>query len=167
MVKFIADSMLGKLAIWLRIFGYDTLYFKDIDDAYLLRLAREGNRVILTRDTLLIKRRGIKDYIFIKDNEPANQLKQIIAGLLLKTGDNLFTRCIRCNEILLSIEKKEIEALVPEYVFETNNSFTQCRICKRIYWRGTHFKRMEERLKRLLNNPPKSPFIPFFQRGIS
>ncbi|MBI3353789.1 MAG: Mut7-C RNAse domain-containing protein [Nitrospirae bacterium] len=158
MNRFIADTMLGRLSTWLRIIGYDTLYFKDIDDASLLRLAREEGRVILTRDTLLLKRREIEDYVFIKDNEPINQLKQVIAALSLKTGDNLFSRCTRCNEILISIEKKYIEDLVPEYVFQTNNTFTQCRICRRVYWKGTHFKRMEDRLKRLLDNPPYSPF---------
>ncbi len=150
MIKFIADSMLGKLAIWLRILGYDTLYFKDIDDASLLRKAKEEDRMLLTRDTLLIKRRGVKNYIFINDNEPFKQLRQVIAELKLKINKNFLTRCIYCNEVLLLVSKNEVEGVVPEYVFENYNSFNQCRKCRKIYWRGTHFRKIEDRLSEIL-----------------
>lgn len=152
MTKFIADSMLGKLAIWLRILGCDTLYFKDIDDASLLRRAKEEDRMLLTRDTLLIKRRGIKNYVFINDNEPYKQLRQIITALKLKKSDEmLLTRCIYCNEELISVQKEDVEGIVPEYVYENHDSFNQCRECRKIYWRGTHFKRIENRLAEIFS----------------
>ena len=151
MIKFIADSMLGKLAIWLRILGYDTLYFKDIDDASLLRKAKEEDRILITRDTLLIKRRGIKNYILINDNEPHKQLRQIVGELKLKSDKNFLTRCIYCNEELLSISKNEVEGVVPEYVYENHDSFNQCRKCKKIYWKGTHFRKIENRLAEIFS----------------
>ncbi|MBI5179825.1 MAG: Mut7-C RNAse domain-containing protein [Nitrospirae bacterium] len=151
MIKLIADSMLGKLAIWLRVLGYDTLYFKEIDDASLLRMAKEEDRILLTRDTSLIKRRGIKNYVFINDNEPYKQLKQIITALKLKSDKDFLTRCIYCNEELITVQKEDVEGIVPEYVYENHNSFNQCRKCKKIYWRGTHFRRIENRLAEIFS----------------
>ena len=78
-MKFIADSMLGRLARWLRLIGYDTLYYPHIEDSLILRIAREEDRTLLTRDTRLVKVRGLKDFLLLKENDPFEQLKNVIS----------------------------------------------------------------------------------------
>jgi uncharacterized protein with PIN domain len=83
-------------------------------------------------------------------------LKQIITALKLKLDNKFLTRCIYCNEELISVQKEDVEGIVPEYVFENNDSFNQCRKCRKIYWRGTHFRRIEERLKGIIKEHEKN-----------
>jgi len=148
--RFFADSMLGKLARWMRTLGFDVEYEKDIDDAALVeRAVREGRR-ILTRDTLLIKRRRIKGgYIFIESDSIGDQLRQISA--LFGTGfERVLTRCLRCNSLLEDAPRSGIEDKVPPYVYNTQEKFMRCPRCERIYWAGTHKEKMLQALSRLL-----------------
>jgi uncharacterized protein with PIN domain len=94
-MKFIADVMLGRLARWMRFLGVDTLYYSDISDSRLLRIAREQDRFILTRDTRLIKVKGIKDYLLINANDSFKQLLEVIDTLKLKKFNPL-SRCVKC-----------------------------------------------------------------------
>lgn len=148
--RFFADSMLGKLARWMRTLGFDVEYEKDIDDAVLVgRAVREG-RIILTRDTLLIKRRRIKGrYIFIESDSIGEQLRQVCAiyGIGL---EHFLTRCLRCNSLLEEAIKSAIEGKVPPYVYNTQERFTRCPRCGRIYWAGTHREKMLRDVSRLL-----------------
>src|SRR3990170_7345169 len=105
-MKFIADVMLGRLAKWLRILGYDTAYRRNIRDAELIRLSLAECRMILTRDTRLIKKRGLKNYLFIVDDQFVAQLKQMVSELNMPYPKNTFSRRILCNEQLLSFSKE-------------------------------------------------------------
>ena len=139
--------MLGTLARFLRILGYDTLYPEEIRDAELLFLAYTQGRVLLTRDTRMGTR--ISPSVFVlKSAVPEEQLEKVIKEFKLKTGENLFTRCLECNTPLVEVAKKEVKGKVPPYVFKHHNKFARCPKCRKYYWTGTHTERMEERVKR-------------------
>ena len=149
-VCFIADVMLGRLARWLRLLGFDTLYYTDISDNRLLRVAREQRRFILTRDTRLVKIKGVKDYLLIKANDSFSQLREVIDTLKL-TRFKLLSRCVTCNGILTRIlDKNEIEDSVPEFIFLQFNFFLRCSDCGKVYWEGTHPKKFREKLSEVL-----------------
>lgn len=150
-MKFIADVMLGALARWLRTLGYDTLYFRDKDDRELLGMAEAEGRVLLTRDTGLLPLLGATPHLFIRDNEPENQLKEVVGAFRLRPDpEGYFTRCLRCNSPTIDIERKVVEGKVPEYIFHSNNDFKLCPDCDRIYWAGSHRMKMTDRLRELL-----------------
>jgi uncharacterized protein with PIN domain len=150
-IKFLADKMLGKLAKWLRILGYDTAYPSFDDDLSLILTARQEGRILLTRDTNLIKRRNICDFLFVKGDHWEEQLVGIIKELKLEIDLNskIFSRCSLCNTPTKDIDKKEVKNYVPPYVFSTQDKFVYCPSCKKYYWRGTHWQRMTQRIQKL------------------
>jgi len=149
-MKFIVDSNAGKLARWLRMMGYDALFFNNIEDARLVDIAIKEGRVILTRDTQITMRRVVTEdrvkAILLQHDDPKEQLRQVIKKLKLDCHLKQFTRCLECNQNLFIKTKEEIRGLVPPYVFRTQTKFMQCPSCLRIYWRGTHWQRMVEEL---------------------
>jgi uncharacterized protein with PIN domain len=145
---FLADSMLGTLAKWLRILGYDTLYDAGLDDNQLVRLARAEGRVLLTRDTGFLQRRGLR-LLFIESQVLEEQLAQVIQTCGLGTAD-LFTRCPICNTELEPVPKYEAWGQVPPYVFQAQEQFSLCPECNQFYWRGTHWQRMKDKLDSLI-----------------
>lgn len=148
--RFFADAMLGKLARWMRTLGYDVLYETGIDDTELLLKAAEEGRIVLTRDTLLMKRRLAKGRaVFIESGDLSGQLRQV-AEMFPIEKDKLLTRCLRCNALLSRVAKEAVKEKVPSYVFSTQNEFSICPACNRVYWGATHRERMLEELKRLL-----------------
>jgi len=153
-MKFIVDSNVGRLARWLRIAGFDTLFINDLDDNRLVRLALAEGRVLLTRDTQILKRRlvttGRLKVIFIEDIEVKAQLRQVLKTLNLSDKIKPFTLCLECNQPLVTRSKQEIEGLVPPYIFRTQTQYMQCPACQRIYWRGTHWERMRRELERIV-----------------
>jgi len=149
-LEFIADVMLGRLARWLRFLGFDTLYYSDISDSRLIRIAREQNRFVLTRDTRLVRIRAVKDYLLIKANDSYSQLLEVITTLNLREF-NPFSICVECNGQLTRIsDKKEIIGLVPEFVFLNFNLFLKCSNCGKIYWEGSHPQKFKEKLSKIL-----------------
>lgn len=152
--KFIADVMLGRLAKWLRIIGYDTLYFRKIEDSQLIRKAVSEGRILLTRDIELFNRGGFQG-LFIESGELGAQLAQVMKEAELKPRTRSKVRCPLCNERLEPVGKHRIKELVPAYVYSTQREFTRCSRCGKIFWRGTHWQRIERRLKEMdLNIPP-------------
>jgi uncharacterized protein with PIN domain len=146
--------MLGRLARWLRLLGFDTLYDPDISDARLLRISKEQERIILTRDTRLIKIRGIKDYLLLKANDSFQQLLEVIHALNLKDFQPL-SRCVACNGQLSKIpDKKEIRDSVPDFVFHNFHIFLRCGDCSKVYWEGTHPRMFRDKLTEVLNMLP-------------
>ncbi len=146
-MRFIADAMLGKLARWLRILGYDTAYASDIADDELIGRARAEGRFILTRDTGLVKRLKSDEFLFIKENATMDQLSQAVSELGLDTnGPGFLARCVECNTELVEADKDAVRGLVPEYAYHTNREFSRCPGCGRVYWPGTHPGRILRRL---------------------
>lgn len=137
--RFIADVMLGKLATWLRLLGCDVEYFPKISDDDLVERAFRTGRVILTRDTELIRRRKVRDnHFFVRGDGFRDQLRQVAERFSIVPFGRIMTRCLRCNETLMVIDRSEVRDRVPPYVFETQHDFRTCGRCGRVYWRGTH-----------------------------
>jgi uncharacterized protein len=157
MKKFACDRTLGRLAKWLRIFGYDTLYWNKIDDEKLIEICQAENRILLTRNTNLIKniaKRNLKGefiFYFIPENSVWNQLKNVVKAFELSRENNL-NLCSECNAQVIKVDKSEVEGHVPEYVFETQDVFTRCPNCGKYYWQGTHVTRMTNRLDEIFIN---------------
>jgi uncharacterized protein with PIN domain len=146
-MKFLADAMLGTLAKWLRILGYDTVFDTALDDHQLVRLARAEDRVLLTRDRELAQRRGVH-VLLVTSEQLDQQVRQVLADLDLEV-DRSFSRCPVCNEPLEALDREAARARVPAYVAETHEKFKVCPVCQRVYWRGTHWQRMDDHLSRL------------------
>ena len=145
--------MLGTLAKWLRILGYDTLFDPALNDHQLVRLARAEDRVLLTRDRELAQRRGVR-ILRIQGERLDEQIRQVLADLELKP-DRSFSRCPVCNQQLETVDSDTARSRVPAYVAQTHDTFRSCPACHRVYWRGTHWQQMDERLARLRES--KSP----------
>jgi len=156
---FVADDQLGKLARWLRILGFDTLYFREIDDEELIRKAAEEKRLLLTRDTRIAADPGDANCIFIESDNWIEQLRQLVAQLKLKLSpQGLFSRCLLCNAPLHPIPKTEVKERVPPFVFKTQEEFVHCSSCDKIYWQGTHVAHVLDVLKPVFQTTsPDSP----------
>ena len=148
--KFMVDNNVGKLTKWLRMVGYDALFFDGKDDARMIATAWQEGRVILTRDTQIMRRRvvtsGRLKALLLQSDEPEQQVRQVIATLGLDCRSGLFTRCLECNRPLVTVEKQQVKGRVPPYVFQTQRRYMACPGCARIYWRGTHWAAMKKRL---------------------
>ena len=148
-VRFLADTMLGRLAKWLRILGYDTLYLGDVEDHVLAKVATAQKRVLLTRDTELAGRKGFTS-LLIRSGELREQLIQVIEELDLELESGRWlSRCPLCNHLLLPVERESVRGEVPAYVFATQEQFVRCPHCDKVYWPGTHLDRIMEELERL------------------
>ena len=141
-VRLIADVMLGRLAKWLRLMGYDTRYDNAAEDVALLRIAQQEDRVLLTRDRGLSRQRGVRA-IWIESQELAAQIRQVQAAVGSPPNGAL-TRCTVCNTRLEPITKAGVEDRVPPYVFQTQEEFYHCPECGRIYWAATHVDAMRK-----------------------
>jgi uncharacterized protein with PIN domain len=150
-MKFLCDDNLGKLAKYLRILGYDTFFKKTISDAELLAVMLKQNRLVLTRDHNLIKKIEPEKYILVETDSPDEQLRAVIRDLSLKVHENeLFSRCLVCNEICHDVTKNDIADEVFPYTIKTQKQFKKCPACGRIYWQGSHYKDMVEKLKAVI-----------------
>ncbi|MFC2003871.1 Mut7-C RNAse domain-containing protein [Chloroflexota bacterium] len=152
-LKFIVDYNVGKLARWLRMMGYDTMLFTGEDDSRMVSTALRQERVILTRDTEIMKRRvvtsGRLKAILIETDEPDLQIRQVIESLNLDCQFSPFTICLECNQPLRETNREQVKDLVPPYVFQTQSQYMECPACRRIYWQGTHWQAMTEKLEKL------------------
>ena len=153
-IKFFADNNVGKLAKWLRMIGYDTLFFNGSDDSSMIAIALAEGRVILTRDTQIMRRRvvtsGQLKAILIQGDEPEQQMCQVIDSLNLDCQFRPFTICLECNQPLLPRSREQVKDLVPPYVFQTQVQYVECPTCHRIYWRGTHWQAMTKKLEKFM-----------------
>ncbi len=149
-MKFLCDEMLGSLAKWLRILGYDTKYIKNINDKKIIEIAEKEGRIVITRDKLLAKK---SKGIYINEKDIEKQLKKVVKCLNLNIEkEKILTRCTICNIKVVRIEKEKVKGKVPEYVWNNNENFWICPTCNRIYWIGSHWNKMEETIKKLQVN---------------
>ena len=153
--RFIVDHNVAKLARWLRMMGYDTLVFVGPDDTDMVRIALREDRILVTRDTGVMKRRVITSgrlpALLVAGDDPEAQIRQVITRYSLgSTG--AFTRCIECN---VPLEERALEAVlerVPPNVAQTQTRYVECPLCRRIYWKGTHWQAMKDTLERFGEN---------------
>ena len=149
-LRFMVDHNVGKLARWLRMMGYDTRLFTGDNDSDMVTLARREGRVILTRDTQIMKRRLVKSgeirALLMESDVPEAQMRQLITALKLDPELNPFSLCLECNQPLLAKSPAEVAGLVPPFVFKTQRQYMMCPQCQRIYWRGSHWQAMTGKL---------------------
>jgi len=143
----------GKLAKWLRMMGYDSLFFDGEDDSQMVRQALAEGRMILTRDAGIMKRRVVNNgqlkALLIESEKPERQMQQLMATLELNKNLRPFTLCLECNHPLVERSREEVKDRVPPYVYKTQTQYMECPACRRIYWRGTHWEAMKRKLEKL------------------
>jgi len=144
--KFLITENLNRMAKWLRILGYDTALYKSISFSNMNRVARKDRRVILTRDRKHLKMAQENKIILIRSIHHLKQLKEI-KSILTFEEKYLFSRCIHCNKLLYEISGRNIKELIPEFIYKNHNEFRICRKCGKIYWRGSHYKEMLNKLE--------------------
>lgn len=148
--SFVLDVHLGRLAAYLRMLGFDTFYQNHCDDGVLAQISSTERRILLTRDVGLLKRSIVVYGYFVRQTSPVDQLEEVIHRYDLSSQFEPFKRCIRCNGLLEPVLKAAISGEVPENITRTYESFQRCSSCRQIYWKGTHFKRMQSLTERLL-----------------
>ena len=142
-MRFVVDVMLGRLAKWLRILGYDTFYDPSARDEELLKRVEEEKRILLTRDTRLAARLKSDRCLLIESQNAKEQLRQVVQAFGLDASNYLLSICTRCNEKVESVNKSAVKGKVPGYVFANHDEFVQCGRCGRIYWSGSHFQEVQ------------------------
>lgn len=145
--RFVADVMLGSLSKWLRILGFDTLYFRDIDDNELIKTAKQQGRVLLTRDGGIAGSRKAGTCVFIHSEDIAGQLKEVLTAFPFTLSGS---RCAGCNGELSPAGRGDVAGDVPDHVFLNFNSFFRCNNCGKVYWEGSHRKTIDERIRGVL-----------------
>lgn len=148
-MKFVVDCMLGKLAKWLRILGFDTVYLNKSEDQELLRLARLEKRVLLTKDHELLRAAEGWPRLLIESDAWSEQLGQVLDAFKLRGRSRPHSRCLRCNVELKKIPKRLARNLVAPFVFEKSRSFAICPSCGRVFWPGSHFEDMDLKIERI------------------
>lgn len=150
--KFILDVHLGKLAKYLRLCGFDTLYRRNFKDPEIIKFSTSEKRIILTRDIELLKNKKVTHGYWIRSQHLNEQLKEVFLRFDLKNQVMPFSRCMECNGLLIDVTKEDIlERLLPETV-EFFANFKTCSECNRIYWEGSHYERMRRYIDNLIKN---------------
>lgn len=141
--RFILDQHLGRLAAYLRMLGFDLLHTVPAPDEQLAATSSSEDRVLLTRDVGLLKRKEVRRGYFVRATNPRTQLAEVVHRFSLLQSVAPFTRCIHCNTPLCPVEKALIVDRLPDRVAEVFDEFTQCPTCLRVYWKGSHYDRMQ------------------------
>ncbi|SHJ91929.1 hypothetical protein SAMN05444280_14023 [Tangfeifania diversioriginum] len=137
--RFVVDVNLGKLALKLRLLGFDTLFRNDFEDDEIIRISLGEKRIILTRDKGILKQNVVKHGYFLRNDDPKKQLKEVVDRLQLHHKFRPFSRCVSCNGELQKADKKELNQLVSDDTLQYYNEFWQCSDCGQVYWKGSHF----------------------------
>jgi uncharacterized protein with PIN domain len=132
--------------------GYDTLYSNSYDDEQIVATAVAEERIILTRDREMLKRKVVSHGYCIRSKETDHQIAEVIKRFQLEQSIKPFSRCLRCNIPLVSVEKKKIANRLPPLVQKYYEEFWSCKKCSRIYWKGSHWEQMSARIRRYLSD---------------
>ena len=152
-IKFIVDINVGKLVKWLRMMGYDALLFRETDDGIMIKIALRQNRVVLTKDSQIMKRRvvttGKLKILLLEGDNSRTQLRRVVNALDLNYNFKPLSRCLVCNRLLVISDNDNISNKVPPYIFANQSQYRRCPSCHRVYWQGTHWQAMIEELRKL------------------
>jgi uncharacterized protein len=147
--RFAADAMLGRLARWLRVLGFDTSFEPALADADLVRLEKDEGRILLTRDRHLLRELRPVCAHDVRQDDPLDQLRELVAAIGLRAPTELFTRCLICNTLLSPpLAEQEWAPLLPPGLVGIQGPVRRCPACGRVYWHGSHVRRMREALRR-------------------
>jgi uncharacterized protein with PIN domain len=153
-IRFVADAHLGGLARLLRMAGFDTIYDNGLRDDQVEVLAVEEERVVLTRDRELLKRRTIDYGCYVRALKAQAQLREVFERLGLAERARPFTRCLHDNAPLRFVAKEAVLDRLPPQVAATQDEFSTCDACGRVYWKGSHWQRMSEVLRNVHYDDP-------------
>ena len=142
--RFVLDVHLGRLAASLRMLGFDTLYRNDYPDEELAQISSSENRILLTRDTGLLKRSMVKYGYYVRATDPQKQLVEVLQRFDLKKAVTPFKRCMRCNGLLAPVAKESIMDQLLEKTKESIEEFHRCQDCNQIFWKGSHYDKMRK-----------------------
>lgn len=155
--RFVLDTHLGQLATYLRMLGFDTLYQNDQSDEELARLSSQEERILLTRDRGLLKRSTVTHGYCVRETSPRRQLVEVLRRFDLFDSTTPFRRCMRCNGLLQPVSKKAIRNRLPPRTQQYYDEFRLCQDCDQIYWKGSHYRRMQQFIERVFTQDPKAP----------
>ena len=141
--RFVLDAHLGRLAAYLRMLGFDSLYRNSYADEELASVSSRERRILLTRDVGLLKRAAVTHEYFVRETDARRQLAEIVGRFDLARLAAPFTRCLRCNGSLEEVAKEAIGADVPPRSAALHDRFARCAECGRVYWQGSHYRRMQ------------------------
>lgn len=142
--RFVLDTHLGRLAAYLRLFGYDTLYRNDYDDPTLADTSVNEHRILLTRDRQLLMRKQITHGYYVRATQPRQQLLEVLTRFDLYQTQQPFSRCMHCNGEITPVPKEKILSHLLPRTKAWQEQFWQCNQCNKIYWKGTHYQRMQQ-----------------------
>ncbi len=148
---FVLDVHLGKLARLMRMAGFDTLYRNDLDDPEIMDISVKQHRIILTRDIGILKHNMVTHGYWMHNTDPEKQFQEVVHRFDLKGEVNTFSRCMKCNGLLKEVPKEEIYDRLPECVKKHFDDFWQCTSCGNVYWKGSHYDRMKDKITMLLS----------------
>lgn len=148
--RFVLDVHLGRLAAYLRMLGFDTVYGQDTADAELARISHQEHRILLTRDRGLLKRSLVTHGYYVRETNPRTQLIEIVRRFDLANSIQPFARCLRCNVVLAPAGKEEVVSRLPPRTVERCEQFWRCPGCDRIYWQGAHYRRMQKLIESVI-----------------
>jgi hypothetical protein len=142
-VRFVLDAHLGKLARYLRMLGFDTLYDSNCEDKELADLSSSsGKRILLTRDVGLLKRKQISHGYYVKSTQPGRQIREVLDRFDLRDLIRPFKLCVNCNGVLCPLEKTKARDHIPPDIYLKMDKFVACTACRQIYWQGSHYDKM-------------------------
>ncbi|HLP87725.1 MAG TPA: Mut7-C RNAse domain-containing protein [Nostocaceae cyanobacterium] len=151
-VKFVLDIHLGKLATSLRLLGFDTLYRNDYADEELAQVSASESRILLTRDKGLLMRSLVTYGYYVRSTQPQQQIIEVLRRFDLFKIVAPFKRCLRCNGLLQFVSKQSIVDQLPESVNLQIDEFRRCEDCAQIYWKGSHYERLQNMINEIMNN---------------
>ena len=147
--RFVLDVHLGKLTRYLRLLGFDSLYRTDYDDATIIRLSLDEQRIIVTRDRGVLKHTAVTHGYWVRSTVPRQQLSEIVRVFDLGGDTRPFTRCMLCNGELQRVGKNAVADRLPPRVHACFEKFAQCQECAHVYWPGSHYLRMRQMVDEL------------------
>lgn len=147
--RFVLDVHLGRLAAYLRMLGFDTLYPQDHRDEHLAQISSDEQRILLTRDVGLLKRSIVKHGYFVRETAPWRQLAEVLRRFHLLDAVAAFSRCTQCNTPLEIVDKSDIMDKLPPNTVAFYDEFRRCPACDKVYWKGSHHARMVQFLAEL------------------
>ena len=150
--RFILDNHLGKLADYLRLLGFDVIYAQDWPDEKIAGYAHDEDRILLTRDRGLLKRKIVTDGYCVRADDPERQLEEVVEQYRLNQYVTPFQRCPRCNGKLIPVAKDQIIDQLLPLTRKYYNEVTQCQSCGKVYWKGSHFQHMQDLFKPYLGD---------------
>ncbi|WP_457097319.1 Mut7-C RNAse domain-containing protein [Lysobacter sp. P5_B9] len=144
--RFVLDVHLGRLAAYLRLLGFDCLYRNDYGDEELLSISRDQHRILLSRDTGLLKRAALTHGAFLHATDPRRQLREVCDRFQLDARIAPFTRCARCNGAVEPLRDGVAPFIAHSTITHPRGGFSQCQGCGQLYWPGSHLTRLRQRL---------------------